>query len=281
MNRGKDICRQLKQLRRDIADSNGIKLEIPECTYKGECSGTCPRCDYELRFLESELARRQRLGKAAVVAGTVLTVASFQTANAQEPVVMGKPAMIEQNVEKKGVLKGIVTEKRTGEPLISCNVVVKQNGEVIKGARTDFDGVYTIKGLTKGAYDVEVSYVAYETVVWRNINVKAEGFTVLNVVLERNPNAKVKEINVTTPMMGGIIDIDRMPSDSASESSRTPVIVIDGDDLPQDGGMGRYTIGGIETQLLDGTPASESGDPQPESPFIPDGSETNPLDNKK
>ncbi len=128
---------------------------------------------------------------------------------------------------------------------------------------------------------MEVSYVAYETVVWRNINVKAEGFTVLNVVLERNPNAKVKEINVTTPMMGGIIDIDRMPSDSASESSRTPVIVIDGDDLPQDGGTGRYTIGGIETQLLDGTPASESGDPQPESPFIPDGSETNPLDNKK
>ena len=75
--------------------------------------------------------------------------------------------------------------------------------------------------------------------------------------------------------------VDRMTSDSASESSRTPVIVIDGDDLPQDGGTGRYTIGGIETQLLNGTPASESGDPQPESPFIPDGSETNPLDKKK
>lgn len=280
MNHGKDICRQLKQLRRDIADNNGIELEIPECTYEGDCSGTCPRCDYELRYLESELARRQRLGKAAVVAGTVLTMASFQTANAQEPVVMGKPAVIEQNVEKKGVLKGIVTEKRTGEPLLSCNVVVKQNGEIIGGARTDFDGHYTIKGLTKGAYDVEVSFVGYNTVVLRNYNVKAEGFTVCNVVLERNPNAKVKEINVTTPMMG-IIDIDRMPSDSASESNRTPVIIIDGDDLPQDGGMGRYTIGGIETQLLDGTPASESGDPQPESPFIPDGSETNPLDNKK
>ena len=279
MSHGKDICRQLKQLRRDIADQNGIELEIPECTYEGDCSGTCPRCDYELHYLESELARRQRLGKAAVVAGTVLTMASFQTANAQEPVVMGKPAVIEQDVVKKGILKGIVTEKRTGEPLISCNVVVKQNGEIIGGARTDFDGVYTIKGLAKGTYNVEVSYMGYNTVVLRNYNVKAEGFTVCNVVLERNPNAKVKEINVTAPMMG-IIDIDRMPSDTARESSRTPVIVIDGDDLPQDGGTGRYTIGGIETQLLNGTPASESGDPMPNERPKSDGDDLNPLDKK-
>ncbi len=279
MKHGKDICRQLKQLRRDIADQNGIELEIPECTYEGDCSGTCPRCDYELRYLESELVRRQRLGKAAIVAGTVLTMASFQTANAQEPVVMGKPTVIERDVEKNGVLKGVVTDKKTGEPLISCNVVVKQNGEIIGGARTDWDGLYTIKGLAKGVYDVEFSYIGYKKVVLRNYNVKAEGFTICNMVLERDPDAKIIETPVTTPMMG-IIDIDRMPSDSASESSRTPVIVIDGDDLPQDGGTGRYTIGGIETQLLNGTPASESGQPKPWERPKPDGDDTNPLDKK-
>ena len=278
MNHGKDICRQLKQLRRDIADQNGIELEIPECTYEGDCSGTCPRCDYELRYLESELARRQRLGKAAVVAGTVLTMASFQTANAQEPVVMGKPAVIEQNVEKKGVLKGVVTDKRTGEPLVACNVVVKQNGEIIGGARTEFDGFYTIKGLAKGAYDVEFSYVGYRKVVLSNYNVRAEGFTICNMSLVRDTNAKLTPIEVTTPMMG-IIDIDRMPADTTSESNRTPVIIIDGDDLPQDGGTGRYTIGGIETQLT-GTPASESGQPKPCERPKPDGDDTNPLDKK-
>ena len=293
MTQGKEICSQLKAIRRRIADDNGIALDIPECTYHGECSGTCPRCEYELHYLESELARRQRLGKAAVVAGTVLTMASFQTANAQEPVLMGKPAVIEQDVVKKGILKGIVTppkavsitrsvvkkgilkgivtEKRTGEPLISCNVVVKQNGEIIGGARTDLDGVYTIKGLAKGTYDVEVSYMGYNTVVLRNYNVKAEGFTICNCELVRYTNEKLMDIVAKIGMQ----------SDSASENSRMPVIVIDGDDLPQDGGTGRYTIGGIETQLLNGTPASESGDPQPESPFIPDGSETNPLDKKK
>ncbi len=232
MNHGKDICRQLKQLRRDIADQNGIELEIPECTYEGDCSGTCPRCDYELRYLESELARRQRLGKAAIVAGTVLTMASFQTANAQEPVVMGKPAVIERDVEKKGVLKGIVTEKRTGEPLLSCNVVVKQNGEIIGGARTDWDGLYTIKGLAKGVYDVEFSYIGYKKVVLRNYNVKAEGFTICNCELVRDSSlGNKKEVVVKTYTIRGIIDTDKSQPDSTS--NRTPVIVIDGDDLHQ------------------------------------------------
>ncbi|MCR4816764.1 MAG: carboxypeptidase-like regulatory domain-containing protein [Bacteroidales bacterium] len=269
MNHGKDICRHLKQLRRDIADQNGIELEIPECTYKGDCSGTCPRCDYELRYLESELARRQRLGKAAVVAGTVLTMASFQTANAQEPVVMGKPAVIERDTEAKGVLKGIVTDKQTGEPLIGCNVVVKRNGEIINGARTDLDGIYTIKGLAKGVYDVEFSCIFYEKEVLRNYNVRAEGFTICNMVLERS---------ATTPLKGVIIK-DRNPSDSTSESNRTPVIKIDVNDLPQDGGTGRYTIGGVQTQLT-GTPANESGQPQPNEWPKPDGDDLNPLDKK-
>lgn len=277
MNHGKDICRQLKQLRRDIADQNGIELEIPECTYEGDCSGTCPRCDYELRYLESELARRQRLGKAAIVAGTVLTMASFQTANAQEPILMGRPAVIERDVEKNGVLKGVVSDLKTGEPLISCNVVVKQNGEIIGGARTDFDGNYTIKGLAKGVYDVEFSYIGYKKVVLRNYNVRAEGFTICTMVLERDPDAKISGTPVTTPTMG-IIDIDKMPSDSASESNRTPVLEIDTGDLPQDGGTGRYAIGGVETQLI-GTPASESGQPLPNEHQKPD-DDTNPLDKK-
>ena len=77
----------------------------------------------------------------------------------------------------------------------------------------------------------------------------------------------------------GIIDIDRMPSDSASESNRTPILEIDTGDLLQDGGTGRYTIGGIETQLT-GTPASESGQPKPCERPKPDGDDTNPLDKK-
>lgn len=72
MKRGKIICAELKQVKRQIAESNGIKLDIPDCTYEGECKGTCPRCESEVRYLERELEKRMRLGKAAVVAGVAL-----------------------------------------------------------------------------------------------------------------------------------------------------------------------------------------------------------------
>lgn len=274
MNHGKDICRQLKQLRREIADSNGIELEIPECTYKGECSGTCPRCDYELRYLESELARRQRLGKAAVIAGTVLTMASFQTAVAQEPARTGR-VTTEQNVKTTGTLKGCVRDARTDEPLIACNVVVRQNGEIVNGTRTDFDGFYTIKGLAAGRYDVEFSYMGYHTAVTKGVRVKPTGFTVFNENMNVDTNCKIKTVLVDTPLMGIIAkpDIEIGSPDTA----RTPIIEIETDDSGE--ATGKYAIGGVETQLT-GTPASESGQPMPNERPKPDADDVNPLDNK-
>ena len=40
--KGKEICRYLKDIRRRIAEEDHITLEIPECTFEGECHGTCP-----------------------------------------------------------------------------------------------------------------------------------------------------------------------------------------------------------------------------------------------
>ena len=76
MKRGKYICSQLKAIRRSIAEENNIPLEIPECTYEGECRGTCPRCESEVKYLEAELSRRARMGVAATVAGIAVTLTS-------------------------------------------------------------------------------------------------------------------------------------------------------------------------------------------------------------
>ena len=83
MNRGKTICNQLKEVRKHIAEENGIPLEMEECTYKGECRGTCPRCEAEVRYLENALAERLRIGKVATVAGLALGLAT--AAQAQTP----------------------------------------------------------------------------------------------------------------------------------------------------------------------------------------------------
>lgn len=40
MEKGKRICRTLKELRKRIADVNEIPYEIEECSHKGECPGT-------------------------------------------------------------------------------------------------------------------------------------------------------------------------------------------------------------------------------------------------
>lgn len=66
--RGKSKCRILKEIRQRIADENDIPYVTRECTYQGECSGTCPKCEEELKYLENELKRREALGKSVAVA---------------------------------------------------------------------------------------------------------------------------------------------------------------------------------------------------------------------
>ncbi len=80
MAKGKRTCKILKEIREQIAKENGIEWVTSECTYKGDCQGTCPKCEAEVRYLERELEKRQRMGKAAMVAGlslgTLFTTAS-------------------------------------------------------------------------------------------------------------------------------------------------------------------------------------------------------------
>ncbi len=76
MTRGRNICNQLKEVRKRIAEENDIPLEIKECSYEGECRGTCPRCEAEVRYLENALANKLRIGKVATVAGLSLGLAA-------------------------------------------------------------------------------------------------------------------------------------------------------------------------------------------------------------
>ena len=55
MAKGKQTCKILKEIRKQIAAENDIKLVIEECTYQGDCLGTCPKCEAEVRYLEREL----------------------------------------------------------------------------------------------------------------------------------------------------------------------------------------------------------------------------------
>ena len=81
---GKQKCKILKEIRQRIADENDIPYVTRECTHKGECKGTCPRCEAELRYLEQQLAKRQGLGKRVVVAA-LCTGLAFGSAGCTSP----------------------------------------------------------------------------------------------------------------------------------------------------------------------------------------------------
>ena len=66
---GKKKCKILKEIRKQIAKDNDITYVTTECKHQGNCKGTCPKCEAEVRYLEAELEKRRMAGKQVVVAG--------------------------------------------------------------------------------------------------------------------------------------------------------------------------------------------------------------------
>ncbi len=81
MAKGKKTCKILKEIRRQIAEANDIEYAVEECQYKGDCLGTCPKCEAEVRYLEQQLHQRQLLGKAVVLAGVSVGMFTLSSCN--------------------------------------------------------------------------------------------------------------------------------------------------------------------------------------------------------
>lgn len=77
-------------------------------------------------------------------------------------------------------LSGKVTEE-DGEPVILGSVVLYQNGVIVTGTETDFDGNYLIQNLKPGTYDVEASYVGTATKKITDVAVFAGKSNALNI----------------------------------------------------------------------------------------------------
>lgn len=83
----------------------------------------------------------------------------------------------------QGVLKGVIIDSKTEELLPFVHIVVNQNGKQVADATTDFDGVFTIKPLREGSYDVNISYVGYYRFVRAGVRVKSSVVTMLDIQL--------------------------------------------------------------------------------------------------
>ncbi len=77
MNTGKEKCKILREIRVKVAKENNIPFNTKECDFKGECTGTCPKCDSELVYLQNEIDKRSSMGKViALSAGMAISLSA-------------------------------------------------------------------------------------------------------------------------------------------------------------------------------------------------------------
>ena len=95
--------------------------------------------------------------------------------------------------QSTGSITGKIIDKNTNEELIGANVLIE--GTTI-GASTDIDGNYIIKGLDEGSYTVKVSYISYQTITIKDVQVQSKSNTKLDVSLE-STSTELQEVLVT------------------------------------------------------------------------------------
>ena len=159
MGTGKEVCLILKGIRQKIADANGISYQPKECQHKGDCAGTCPACEEEIRYLEGELKARKGNGfgmkVAGIAAGICATVMPMTAAaqavksdsTANPPVQTTKKAPIKvvdlsDSCASPVVVRGMVIDEENKEPVIGSAVFIDGTS---KGVATDIDGQFALK----------------------------------------------------------------------------------------------------------------------------------------
>ena len=159
MVKGKSTCKLLKDIRQQIADANGISYQPKECHYEGDCAGTCPACEEEIRYLERELKARKGNGfgmkVAGIAAGICATVMPMTAAaqavksdsTANPPVQTTKKAPIKvvdlsDSCASPVIVRGMVIDAENKEPVIGAGVFIDGTN---KGIATDIDGQFALK----------------------------------------------------------------------------------------------------------------------------------------
>lgn len=204
MNKGKSTCKVLKEIRRRIADENGIRYIPKACHYKGECAGTCPACEAEVRYLEGELKRKQRNGFAlklgGIAAGLCTMVVPAQVEaqdirkDSAKTCVLQVQALdtiavkdLSDGTEDAIVVRGCVIFADDNEPLIGASIMIVGTN---KGFATDLEGRFALKVSHEAS--LRISYIGLKDKI-----IKAKNLLDRNnrfIVLESDGSALEGEV---------------------------------------------------------------------------------------
>lgn len=164
MNIHKEICKRLKAIRKKLADSLGIDLKQRECTFEGECRGTCPKCRQE-----EEALNRALLGKAAAVAvsaGIMLTGCQGEPGNPFDQPNFDWERFFHLNLLKDGKWRETTGEAPFPEELdgymIPPSEELESDGDIMMPSSEEFDPEEAMEELT-GEPLIDYELVGEET----------------------------------------------------------------------------------------------------------------------
>ena len=211
MAKGKSTCKLLKDIRQQIADANGISYQPKECHHKGNCAGTCPACEEEIRYLERELKARKGNGfgmkVAGIAAGICATVMPMTAAaqgvkpdsTANPPVQTAKKAPVKVVDLSDGcaspvVVRGMVIAAEDKEPVIGASVVIDGTN---KGVATNVDGQFALK--LPSDTSLVISYIGYKK---QKVHVSSLLHSDNNVIV-----LEVSELSGLSCIAGGLVTV--------------------------------------------------------------------------
>lgn len=94
---------------------------------------------------------------------------------------------------QKGTIRGTVFDNSTGESLVGVTVFIKGT---TTGTTTDLDGKFSI-AIDPGAYDVQVSFISYQTLTIEKVNVTSGNISLLENLRLNESALELEEVVVT------------------------------------------------------------------------------------
>ncbi len=167
MARGKQTCKILKEIRRQIAEANDIEFVTSECRYKGDCLGSCPKCEAEVRYLEQQLRHRQLAGKlvnlAGISAGAIAMLAPIAVQSQTPDTSLTKGYVATQAMADTIMVKGVVFCEYTAQDgsVVTDTLIgaIVRNINSKKATRTNINGEFEIDANIGDS--IQVSYVGF------------------------------------------------------------------------------------------------------------------------
>ena len=170
MQKGKDICKALKEVRQQIADANNIRYQPCECHHKGDCSGTCPACEQEIRYIESQLKERSHKGINTKVIGIAASICATMmplTVSAQDSKCNTNPASVVHKVSQGNLQVIDWSQGRRDAVVIKIQLIASDNKRPVTSVDVRLLGTdkHTSTGLVPKNGTLRVSRFGVETKV--------------------------------------------------------------------------------------------------------------------